>query len=87
MSPARGERSDDISNQTAIQFVERLKKHIAPDRRTKAQTSFRSDESDVFIGVPMRDVFALAKQFIDLPPVEIEKLLNSPIHKKCGSAP
>ena len=81
MSPARGERSDDISNQTAIQFVGRLKKHIAPDRRTKTQTSFRSDESDVFTGVPMRDVFALAKQFIDLSPVEIEKLLNSPIHE------
>jgi hypothetical protein len=29
----------------------------------------------------MRDVLALAKEFIDLPPAAIEELLESPIHE------
>jgi 3-methyladenine DNA glycosylase AlkD len=35
----------------------------------------------VFIGVPMGQVFALAKEFIGMPPEDIEKLLESPIHE------
>ena len=38
-------------------------------------------EGDTFIGVRMGDVFALAKEFIDLSPAEIERLLESPIHE------
>lgn len=30
---------------------------------------------------PMRDVFALAKEFVDLPPDQIEILLESPVHE------
>jgi 3-methyladenine DNA glycosylase AlkD len=33
------------------------------------------------MGVPMRNVFALAKEFIDMPPDEIQNLLESPIHE------
>ena len=29
----------------------------------------------------MGSIFALAKEFIDLPPAEIEELLDSPIHE------
>jgi len=35
----------------------------------------------VFIGVRMGDIFALAKEHIDLPPGEIETLLQSPVHE------
>lgn len=62
-------------------FVERLMSHVSPDEPTKADTSFRYDEDEVFIAVRMRDVFALAKEFIDLPLAAIEELLESPIHE------
>jgi hypothetical protein len=35
----------------------------------------------VFSGVLMGQVFALAKEFIGMPPQEIEKLLESPMHE------
>ena len=35
----------------------------------------------MFIGVRMGQVFSLAREFIDMPPVEIEKLLESPVHE------
>ena len=38
-------------------------------------------EGDVFIGVRMGQVFALAKEFIDMPTGEIEELLESPVHE------
>jgi DNA alkylation repair enzyme len=38
-------------------------------------------EDDEYQDVSMGQVFALAKQFMDMPPTEIEKLLESPIHK------
>jgi DNA alkylation repair enzyme len=52
----------------------------------KIQRYFKSGEGqygegDTFIGVRMGQVFALAKEFIDMPPSEIEKLLESPIHE------
>lgn len=45
------------------------------------QRYFRHGEGDVFIGVSMGQVFALAKEFIAMPLDEIEKLLESPIHE------
>jgi hypothetical protein len=38
-------------------------------------------EKDAYKNVSMGQVFALAKEFIDMPPDEVEKLLESPIHK------
>jgi 3-methyladenine DNA glycosylase AlkD len=38
-------------------------------------------EEDEYKDVGMGQIFALAKEFIDMPPKEIEKLLESPIHK------
>lgn len=62
-------------------FVDRLMSHVSTDKPIRADTSFRYDEDDVFIAVRMRDVFALAKEFIDLPPAEIEELLENQIHE------
>jgi len=52
----------------------------------KIQRYFKSGEGqyaegDVFIGVKMGQVFALAKEFIEMPPAEIEKLLDDRIHE------
>lgn len=70
----------------AEQFVKRLKAHRSPDELKKIQRYFKSGEGqygegDKFIGVRMGQVFALAKEFIEMPPDEIEKLLESPIHE------
>jgi len=69
----------------AKQFVERLKAHCSPEELKKIQRYFKSGEGqyegDKFIGVRMGQIFALAKEFIDMLPSEIEKLLESPIHE------
>lgn len=71
---------------SADQFVARLATHAAPGEAAKLRRYFKSGpgqygERDVFIGVRMRDVFALAKEFVDMPPGEIERLLDSPVHE------
>ena len=75
-----------MSMLSAEQFIERLEAHRSPDELKKIQRYFKSGEGqygegDEFMGVRMGQVFALAKEFIALPPGEIEKLLESPIHE------
>src|SRR5262245_9107030 len=70
----------------AKQFVQKLKTHSSPDELKKIQRYFKSGkgeygEGDEFMGVRMGQVFALAKEFIEMPPKEIEKLLKSSIHE------
>jgi 3-methyladenine DNA glycosylase AlkD len=70
----------------AERFVERLEVHRSPDEAKKIQRYFKTGkgeygEDDVFMGVRMGQVFALAKEFIEMPPEEIEKLLESPLHE------
>jgi len=62
--------------------------HSAPFRRRtrKIQRYFKSGEGeygehDAFLGVRTGQVFALSKEFIEMPPAEIEKLLESPLHE------
>jgi 3-methyladenine DNA glycosylase AlkD len=71
---------------TAEQFIQRLNAHQSDEELRKIQRYFKSGEGDygegdIFIGVRMGQVFELAKEFIDMPPDEIEKLLESPIHE------
>src|SRR5687767_9052575 len=78
--------SDLDSDISAKHFVERLKTFQSPKELEKIQRYFKSDngqygEGDIFIGVRMGQVFALAKEFSELPSTEIEKLLESPIHE------
>ena len=69
----------------AEQFVERLQSFLSPEdlekykRKLKAAKSQKEDV-DLSMGVRMGQVFALAKEFMDLPPTEIEKLLESQVH-------
>src|SRR5688572_11059590 len=71
---------------SAEQFVEKLKTHQSTEELKKYHRYFKFDEDpsntgDKFIGVRMGQVFALAKEFIEMPLSEIEKLLESPIHE------
>jgi 3-methyladenine DNA glycosylase AlkD len=75
-----------MAEYTADRFVTRLASHISPEQRDAARRYFKTGpgdygEGDVFVGVRMRDVFALAKEFVDMPPDEIESLLESPVHE------
>jgi len=65
---------------TAEQFVARLKALATPER-AQAASHLAANEEDIIIGVRMGQVFALAKEFMEMPPAEIEKLLESPIHE------
>ena len=67
-------------------FIERLKAHQSDEELKKIQRYFKSGkgeyaEGDKFMGVKMRQLFALAIEFSGMPIREIEKLLDSPIHE------
>src|SRR5918997_1507723 len=71
---------------TARRFVEVLETYRSPEEREKYRRYFKTGEGqygegDEFMGVRMGQVFALAKEFIEMPPEEIEKLLESPLHE------
>lgn len=71
---------------TAKLFLDQLKELQSPEEIKKIQRYFKrgkgaDGEGDVFIGVRMGDVFALAKKFMKMEPPEIEKLLDSPVHE------
>jgi len=71
---------------TAKQFVKKLEALRSATALKKIQRYFKSGEGeygegDEFMGVRMGQVFALAKEFMNMTPDEIEKLLESPIHE------
>jgi hypothetical protein len=76
---------------TAKKFMTRLKALSSKAEADKTAGYFKSGEGqagagDQFIGVRMGNLFALAKEFIDLPLAEIETLLDSPIHEARAGA-
>src|SRR6478752_7081331 len=74
---------------TAAEFTRQLRSFQSDDELRKIQRYFKTDKvdkDDHFIGVRMLHVFTLAKTFIDLPPAEIETLLESPIHEARAGA-
>lgn len=71
---------------TAEAFVARMEAIKSPIEAEKLQRYFKTvkgeyGEGDQFMGVRMGHLFELAKEFIAMPPVEIEKLMESPIHE------
>jgi 3-methyladenine DNA glycosylase AlkD len=71
---------------TAEEFVRRLEVQGSPEKRAGYERSLKSGPQDRFVGVRMGDVFALAREFIEMPPAEIEALLESPIHEARAGA-
>ena len=71
---------------SAEQFVKELETRSSSEQREKYLRYFKTGEGeygegDEFMGVSMGQVFALAKEFIDMRPDEIEKLLESKVHE------
>jgi len=71
---------------TADEFTRQLQTFQSDDELRKIRRYFKADDTDQFIGVRMLHVFDLAKTFIDLPPTEIEALLQSPVHEARAGA-
>jgi 3-methyladenine DNA glycosylase AlkD len=70
----------------ASSFEKRIKDMRSDVELRKHQRYFRFDpdnqpKDNYFIGVRMGDIFKLAKEHIDMPVAEIEKLMESPIHE------
>ncbi len=70
---------------TAAEFLKRLKAHQS-DVELKKYERYFPDSHTEFIGVRMGTVFALAKEYIEMPAAEIEKLMESPIHEARAGA-
>ena len=71
---------------TATEFTKRLKALQSDEELRKIQRYFKPDangqsKDDYFIGVRMGSLFGLAKEYVDMPVGEIEKLMESPIHE------
>ena len=76
---------------TAKSFIAQLKNHQSDAELKKIQRYFKSEKGDYgygdkFMGVKMGTLFALAKEFGEMPIEEIEKLLESPIHEARAGA-
>ena len=65
---------------TADDFLKRLKA-LRSSSVAKSHDHLASDSDDVIWGVRMGQVFALAKEFMEMPLAEAEKLLENPIHE------
>ncbi|MBX7152696.1 DNA alkylation repair protein [bacterium] len=80
-SPAKSAHAESTANH----FIEKIKTFQSKTELKKYHRFFEFDEKDVkgdhFIGVRMGQVFALAKEYMDMPLNEIEKLLESRIHE------
>jgi 3-methyladenine DNA glycosylase AlkD len=67
---------------TAKYFIDRLKVLQSDKELKKIRRYFKSDDSENrVIGVRMKNTFDLAKEFTDMPLVEIEELLESPYYE------
>ena len=62
------------------QFIESLKA-LSSSKAAKSHSHLALDKDDAIIGVRMGQIFALAKEFMDMPLPEVEKLLESNIHE------
>jgi 3-methyladenine DNA glycosylase AlkD len=74
-------RQKPSNEYTADQFLKRLAELPSRGGQGQDRGSLKADESDEFIGVRMGDIFALARECMNMSPEEIEHLLESPIHE------
>jgi 3-methyladenine DNA glycosylase AlkD len=87
MAPSTA-KPDRLPKHTARRYIQRLKGHRTPADAGERQRSFKSREADdgegegdVVLGVRMKQVFELSREFREMPPGEIEKLLESRVHE------
>lgn len=71
---------------TAAAFLERLHLLQSDDELKKILRYFKSTEGERFIGVRMKHLFDLAKEFMQMAPHQIEVLLDNEIHEARAGA-
>lgn len=64
----------------ADEFLKKLKA-LRSSAVANSHSHLASDNDDAILGVRMGQVFALAKEFMDMPLDEIETMLESPVHE------
>ncbi len=64
----------------AKQFIERLKA-LSTKQAEKFNAPLAADKKDQIMGVKMGQIFALAKEFVNMELDEVEKLLDHPAHE------
>jgi len=74
-------KTKNTADISAKQFIEKLEAYQSPEDLRKYRRDLKSGESEQFMGVPIGLVFTLSKGFVEMPPGEIRKLLDSPIHE------
>jgi 3-methyladenine DNA glycosylase AlkD len=77
----KAEPSTQAVNANAAHFIKALKAYSLPEEAKKISRTLKLDEGSRLIGVRMGQVFTLAKEFVDMPLNEIEKLLENTIHE------
>src|SRR5215831_5370395 len=65
---------------SAERFIQALNDVRQPKEQKPSELSVEVDSERDLTSVPMRQIFALARQFMAMPLHEIEKLLESPLH-------
>jgi 3-methyladenine DNA glycosylase AlkD len=75
-----------VGELNANRFIDRLtplgsSEGVKQARRSLAPGAKDGGDADVSIGARMGDVFALAKEFSDMPLDQVEVLLDSPVHE------
>jgi hypothetical protein len=74
-----------VDKKNAQNFLNDLKAMVAKDKVKEYEKYFISSDKrtseDIFVGVGLGQVFALANEYTGLPLEEIEILLDSPIHE------
>lgn len=67
-------------NVSAEQFIQKLKGIYPQAAQNTPDVASQAAEDGRPSNIPMRQIFALAKDFIDMAPAEIETLLENPLH-------
>jgi 3-methyladenine DNA glycosylase AlkD len=88
LAPGSANAARDLS---AISFTDQLLANQSDEELQKIQRYFKTNEGeyaegDRFIGVRMGTVFQIAKEFIDMPTEEIERLMDSDVHEARAGA-
>ncbi len=74
-----------VEKKSAQNFLNDLKSMVAKEKIKEYEKYFISSDKkvseDIFVGVGLGQVFALANEYTGMPSEEIESLLESPIHE------
>jgi 3-methyladenine DNA glycosylase AlkD len=78
---SKTESNKQAMNVSAAHFIKTLKSYRSAEEVKSIERTIKLNEESNFIGVRMGQIFALAKEFMDMSLEDIEKLLGNNIHE------